>query len=154
LRDVNNHLKCLRALFAIGERARDPVTRQAVLDETSEVELHKMPRRLPRPIGDQELHDRPEVAKPWTREAAELARLFGPRLADALTVERRHIDREIRALRFDAGETKSGNDEFAHGGEAAGSCCSNLMPTAFPSWPSNVITNSTRMTQGGHGEVV
>ena len=118
LREVNNHLKCLRALFAIGERVRDPITRQPVLDDAPEVKLHKMPRRMPRPIGDEELHGRLEVAKPWTREAAELARLFGLRLAEALTVERRHIDRETRALRFDAGETKSGNDEFAHGGEA------------------------------------
>ncbi len=118
LREVNNHLKCLRALFAIGQKVRDPVTHLPVLHEAPEVKLHKMPRRMPRPIGDEELHDRLEVAKPWTREAAELARLFGLRLAEALTVERRHIDREARALRFDAGETKSGNDEFAHGGDA------------------------------------
>jgi hypothetical protein len=58
------------------------LTRLPVLDEAPKVKLHKMPRRLPRPIGDDELHDRLDVAKPWTREAAELARLFGLRLTD------------------------------------------------------------------------
>lgn len=115
-REVNNYLKCFRALMAIGERVRDPVTRLPVIEQAPEVKLHKMPRRLPRPIGDDELHARLEEAKPWTRESAELARLFGLRLSEALEVERKHIDRETKGLRFDAGETKSGNDELVSGG--------------------------------------
>lgn len=117
-RQVNNYLKCLRALFAIAERVRDPVTRLPIIDQGPEVRLYKMPKRLPRPISDEELHARLENAPPWTREAAELARLFGLRLTEALELQCRHIDRETNGLRFDAGETKSGNDEPASGGEA------------------------------------
>jgi integrase len=140
LREVNNHLKCLRALFAIGERVRDPATRLPVLAEAPEVKLHKMPRRLPRPIGDEELHDRLEVAKPWTREAAELARLFGLRLAEALAVGLHNIDHEICGLRFDAGETKSGNDEFAHGGEAGWQLLLELEAQAIARGQKHLVT--------------
>lgn len=117
-RQVNNYLKCLRALFAIVERVRDPVTRLPILDQGPEVRLYKMSKRLPRPISDEELHARLENAPPWTREAAELARLFGLRLGEALKLQRRHVDHEIKGLRFPAGDTKSGNDERAHGGAA------------------------------------
>jgi integrase len=117
-REVNNYLKCLRALLAIGERTRDPMTRLPVVDVAPEIRLYKMPRRMPRPITDDELHDRLDNAKPWTREAAELARLFGLRLTEALALQLRHIDRETQGLRFEAGDTKSGNDEWAFGGAA------------------------------------
>lgn len=117
-RQINNYLKCLSALIAIAERVRDPVTKLPVLDQHFEVKLHKVPKRKPRPIGDQELHQRLAVAPPWTRDAGELSRLFGLRLSEALEVEERHCNDEHRALLFGAGETKSGNDEFAYGGEA------------------------------------
>jgi hypothetical protein len=117
-RQVNNYLKCLRALLAIAERARDPVTHVAIMDRAPEVKLHKMPKRIPRPIGDAELTARLETAPPWTRDVAELSRLFGLRHGEAFWLERRHISQEIGGLRFDAGETKSGNEELAHGGKA------------------------------------
>lgn len=117
-REVNNYLKCFNALMRLGTRVRDPFTRLPIVEDPPEIKLHKIPRRLPRPIGDDELHARLDKAKPWTRETAELARLFGLRKSEALELEIRHIDRETRGLRFNAGETKSGNDEFAFGGDA------------------------------------
>lgn len=117
-REINNRLKCLRSILAIATKVRDPATRLPVLDEAPEIKLHKVPRRMPRPIGDDELGRRLDVARPWTRKTGELARLFGLRKAEALTVGRRHVDREMQGLRFDAGETKSGNEELAFGGEA------------------------------------
>lgn len=117
-RTVNRYLEALRQLFAIADRVRDPVTRRPAIDRIPEIRLHKLPRRIPRPMPDGELEARLATAPPWTREAAELARLFGLRLAEAFKIERRHVDREQRAIRFAAGDTKSGNDEHAFGGEA------------------------------------
>lgn len=99
-----------------------------------------MPRRLPRPIGDDELHARLEEAKPWTREAAELARLFGLRLSEALEVGLRHIDREIRGLRFDAGETKGGNDEMVFGGAAGWELLLELEAQAMARGQQDLVT--------------
>jgi hypothetical protein len=74
------------------------------------------------PIGDDELDARLETMVPWAADAAELSRLFGLRHGEAFWGSRRHIDRtlsnEIGALRFGLGETKSGNEEIAYGGEA------------------------------------
>lgn len=117
-REVNNYLKCLRSLFLIASTTRDPHTRQPVIDEVPEIKLFKMPKRLPRPMGDDELGARLEEAPPWTREAGELARLFGLRRGEVFKVGRRHIYRPTKGLRFDAGETKSGNEELVHGGAA------------------------------------
>ena len=139
-RQANNYLKCLRALFAIAERVRDPITRLPIIDQGPEVRLYKMPKRLPRPIGDDELHARLDQARPWTREAAELARLFGLRLTEGLDAERRHIDRETCGLRFDAGETKSGNDEFASGGEAGWQLLLHLEAQAIERGQDRLVT--------------
>jgi hypothetical protein len=126
-RTLNRYLKCLRAIFAIPTKLRDPVTRQPILDEVPEIKLIRTPKRIPRPIGDTELAARLETAPPWTRDAAELSRLFGLRHGEAFWVEPKHIYREayvgedgqpieVVALRFGPGETKSGNEEIAHGG--------------------------------------
>jgi integrase len=55
-------------------------------------------------------------APPWTRETAELARAFGLRRAEALSVTVDNLDHEHRALRFSAEEVKSDADQFAYGG--------------------------------------
>lgn len=121
-RTVNNYLRCLRKLIAIAEKVRDPVTRLPIPMQPLEVKLHKVPKRLPRPIGDDELYARLDVARPWTREAAELSRLFALRKGECFWVDIRHIyheaGRNYGGLRFDAGESKSGNDELVHGGIA------------------------------------
>lgn len=139
-RQVNNYLKCVRALFAIAEKVRDPVTRLPIIDQGPEVRLYKMPKRLPRPISDEELHARLENAPPWTREAAELARLFGLRLGEALKLERRHADHEIKGLRFPAGDTKSGNDERAHGGVAGWELLKKLNQQAIERGQMHLVT--------------
>jgi hypothetical protein len=82
-RTTNNYLKALRQLFAIADKVRDPVTRQPVIDRVPEIRLHRLPRRMPRPMPDQELHARLAESPPWTVEAGELARLFGLRLTEA-----------------------------------------------------------------------
>lgn len=139
-RQVNNYLKCLRAIFAIAERVRDPVTRLPVIDQAPEVRLYKMAKRLPRPISDDELHARLESAPQWTREAAELARLFGLRLGEALKLQRRHVDHEIKGLRFAAGDTKSGNDERAHGGVAGWQLLEKLCRQAIARGQTHLVT--------------
>lgn len=139
-REINNYLKCLKAVLTIGTKVRDPITRQPILDDVPEIRLQRVPRRQPRPIGDNELEARLGAAKPWTREAAELARLFGLRKAEALTIGRRHVDREIEGLRFDAGETKSGNDEFAFGGEAGWQLLLELEAQAISRGVEHLIT--------------
>lgn len=120
-RQVNKYLTALKALFAIAARTRDPVTRQPVIDVEPEIRLVPVPRRLPRPIGDDELDARLKTMASWAAKAAELSRLFGLRHGEAFWVGRRHIDRSSNdqlGLRFGAGETKSGNEELAWGGEA------------------------------------
>ena len=139
-RQVNNYLKCLRALFAIAEKIRDPDTRLPIIDQGPEVRLYKMPRRLPRPISDDELHARLESAPQWTRETAELARLFGLRLGEALKLQRRHVDHEIQGLRFSAGDTKSGNDERAHGGAAGWQLLEKLCRQAIARGQTHLVT--------------
>jgi integrase len=115
-RQVNNYLKCLRGLFAVAAKIMDKASGMPVLRDIPDIKLHKVPKRLPRPITDTELDDRLAHAPQWTREAAELSRLFGLRRGEALMLERRHIDHEIQGIRFPPNETKSGNEELAHGG--------------------------------------
>jgi hypothetical protein len=136
-RQVNNYLKCLKALFEIGAKTRDPVSKVPAVEIAPEIKLHKLPKRLPTPIGDAELAARLDTAPPWTRDAAELSRLFGLRHGEAFWASRRHLSREIyvdeggveivsTVLRFGPGETKSGNDEIAYGGQAGGELLERL----------------------------
>jgi len=123
-RQVNNYLKCLKALFEIAAKVRDPITKVPAVEILPEIKLHKLPKRIPRPIGDSELAARLNTAPPWTRDAAELSRLFGLRHGEAFWFGRKHITRESHVeeavLRFGPGETKSGNEEIAYGGRAGG----------------------------------
>lgn len=110
---VNHRLNCLRAIFGQAHRVKDPVTGLPMLPFPPTVTPVPEPKRKPRPMPDAELFARLEKAPPWTREAAELARYFGLRRAEALTVTVDHIDHGEKALRFDGAHTKSGRDEFA-----------------------------------------
>jgi integrase len=113
---TNHYLGCLRGALQAAHKARDPLTGHPMLPFPPAVASLPKGKRRPRPMPDGELDARLEVAPPWTRDAAELARLFGLRRAEALGLERRHIDRERKCLRWPEDETKSGRDEDAHGG--------------------------------------
>lgn len=110
---TNHVLNCLRGAFSAAHRIRDPITGDPLLPHPPEVKPVETSKRLPRPMPDAELYARLAVAPPWVVDAAELARHFGLRRAEALAVTWHHIDREHRALRFGEGETKSGREEFA-----------------------------------------
>lgn len=115
---TNHYLGCLRGALQAAHRTRDPLTGHPMLPFPPVVASLPKGKRRPRPMPDGELDARLEVAPSWTRDAAELARLFGLRRAEALKLERRHIDRERRCIRWPEDETKSGRDEDAHGGLA------------------------------------
>jgi len=106
----------LRGALQAAHRTRDPLTGHPKLPFPPIVASLPKGKRRPRPMPDAELDARLKVAPQWTSDAAELARLFGLRRAEALKLERRHIDRERHCLRWPADETKSGRDEDAHGG--------------------------------------
>lgn len=110
---TNHVLDCLRAAFAVANRIKDPVSGLPMLPHPPEVRPLPVPERLPRPMPDAELYARLKVARPWVRDAAELARYFGLRRAEALRVTVNHIDRERRGLRFAGTENKSRRDEWA-----------------------------------------
>jgi integrase len=139
-RTVNNYLKCIRALFALAEKVRDPITHEPVVREVPDIALHKIPRRLPTPMEDEELDSRLASAPPWTREAAELSRLFGLRRSEVFKLQRRHISREVRGLRFGINETKSGNEELAHGGEAGWELLKHLDEQALRRGQTHLVT--------------
>ena len=113
---TNHYLGCLRGALQAAHRTRDPLTGHPMLPFPPVVPSLPKGKRRPRPMPDGELEARLEVAPPWTRDAAELARLFGLRRAEALELQRRHIDRERHCLRWPEDETKSGRDEDAYGG--------------------------------------
>lgn len=146
-RQINNYLKHLRKLLAGAAKVKDPVTRQPVLTQDPElvVELERVPRRKPRPMTDAELGKRLAELTPWVRDVAELSRLFGLRLSEALKLEIRHIDAEWKALFFRGEETKSGHDEHAHGGTAGWQLLQRLKRQAIVrglqrlvSWPGPI----------------
>jgi hypothetical protein len=143
-RQVNKHLTALKALFTIATKTRDPVTRQPVLDAEPEIRLLRVPKRIPRPIPDEELEARMEAMPQWARQAAELSRLFGLRRGEAFWAGRRHIDRstsnEMLGLRFGPGETKSGNEEIAWGGDAGTKLLLELEQQAIERGMENLIT--------------
>jgi integrase len=139
-RTTNNYLKALREIFAGAARLRDPVTRRPMVDAVPDVALHKMPRRLPRPMPDAELHARLATLPPWAIEAGELARLFALRLSEALSAQRRHVDHQARGLLFRAGDTKSGNDEPAFGGEAGWQLLQRLEAQAIDRGVQHLVT--------------
>lgn len=113
----NYYLDLLRAVFAKAHKTRDPATGASALPFPPEVKPFEELKRLPTPMPDAELMQRRKVAMPWVRDAADLARLFGLRRAEALKLTVDHIDDEREALRWSATEVKSGADEYAFGGD-------------------------------------
>jgi len=110
---TNHHLNCLRAALKVAHRIKDPVSGMPMLPFPPEVKPLPIAKRRAKPMPDAELYSRLATAPPWVKDAAELARHFGLRRAEALRVTRQHIDHENRVLRFPAGENKSGHDESA-----------------------------------------
>jgi hypothetical protein len=143
-RQVNKYLTALAGLFRIATKTRDPKTKQMVLDDVPDIKLLRVPKRIPRPIPDDELDARMETMAQWAQEFADLSRLFGLRHGEASWVGRRHIDRtlsnELLALRFAAGETKSKNEEIAWGGQAGTELLLKLEAQAIERGQENLIT--------------
>lgn len=143
-RSINKYLTALAGLFRVATKTRDPVTKQFVLDAEPEIKLLKVPKRMPRPIGDDELEARMETMASWAAELADLSRLFGLRHGEGTWVGRRHLDRtlsnELIALRFAAGETKSGNEEIAWGGAAGSELLLKLEQQAIERGQENLIS--------------
>jgi hypothetical protein len=113
---VNHYLACLRGALGQAHKARDPITGQPMLPFPPTVEKVRQPKRIPRPIPDQVLADRLERARPWVRDAGELARLFGLRHREALGVTIDHVDRHDWFLRLEGDEQKGGRTTEIHGG--------------------------------------
>ncbi len=113
---ANHYLDCLRAALGLAHAVRDPLTGLPMLPFPPVVRAVEAPKRQPTPIPAGELTARLELARPWVRDAAELARLFGLRRSEALGVTVDHVNADRRALRFVGEEAKSGRDEFAFGG--------------------------------------
>lgn len=117
-RTANNYLAALEGILEIATKTVDKETGRRILEVVPEINYHRLPRRIPRPMPDAELDARLSVAPPWTVDAGELTRLFSLRLNEALNAQIHHMDPELQGLRFGAGETKSGNEEVAWGGKA------------------------------------
>ena len=115
--EVNHCLDVLRCALDIAHKTQDPMTGHSALPFPPTVAPVFEVKRSPTPMPEGELASRLEVAPPWTQEAALLARYYGCRLSEALTLTTRHIDREARCLRLLGAATKSGRDEPLHGGE-------------------------------------
>lgn len=114
---VNHYLNCLRGALNAAHDVKDPVTGNPMLPFPPAVKPLAAPKRLPDVMPDDELQSRLEVAAPWTRDAAELARRFGLRAAEAARVTIHHINRSIQGLRFEGEDQKSYRDEEIYGGE-------------------------------------
>ncbi|WP_020694984.1 hypothetical protein [Reyranella massiliensis] len=117
-RTTNNYLAAFEGMLEIATKTIDKTSGRRILEVVPEINFHRLPRRIPRPMPDVELQARLSVAPPWTVDAGEMARLFSLRLNEALAVQLHHMDPELQGLRFNAGETKSGNEEVAWGGKA------------------------------------
>lgn len=127
---VNHYLDCFRGALLAAHRARDPVTAKSYLPEPPAIEPVHVPDRLPAPMPDEELAQRQAVAPQWTRETAELARLFGLRRTEALAATIADIRTEFRPRRpggnpepyrflvFRGEDNKGGHDVVVHGGWA------------------------------------
>lgn len=137
---ANHYLKCLRASLNQAHRTRDPLTNQPALPFPPEVKAIPAPKRQPRPMPDAELRVRIVKAKPWVRDTAELARLFGLRRAEALAVRVRNVDPEIRALRFAGEEVKGGRDQNAYGGPDGWALLKRLVAQAKKRGVEHLVT--------------
>ena len=81
-------------------------------------------------MPDSEFRGHHAEAKPWTRDAMDLARKFGLRRREALMVTIDHIDHDRRGLFFTAEEVKADEDPFAYGGDEGYDLFQQLMVPA------------------------
>lgn len=138
--EVNHCLDVLRCAFNAAHKVRDPITGQSVLPFPIEIDPVFDATRAPTPMPEDELARRLEAAPPWTQETALLARLFGCRLTEAVTVELRHMDHQERCLRFLGSEAKSGRDEPLYGGAAGWTLLERLAAQARRRGATRLIT--------------
>lgn len=111
---ANHYLKCLRAALGRAHRTRDPITGGPMLPFPPLVEPLPTIERQPTPMPRAELRARLAKARPWVRDAAELAVQYGLRRAEVLGLTLANVVPGNKALRLDGESTKSGRDEFAH----------------------------------------
>jgi hypothetical protein len=137
---VNHYLDCLRGALLQAHRARDPFTGQPMLPFPPPVDAVPAPKRTPRPIPDSELERRLEKARPWVRDAAELARRFGLRMDEVARVTIDHIDSVARCLRFRGEDQKSDRDEEVHGGAAGWLLLRRLKAQAIARGQRHLVT--------------
>jgi integrase len=136
---THNH-DCLRGGLLQAHKSRDPLTGQPMLPFPPTVEPLAAPKRLPRPIPDAELERRLEKARPWVRDAAHLARLFGLRMDEVSRVTIEHIDERARCLRFRGEDQKSGRDEEVHGGAPGWQLLRRLKAQAIARGQKHLVT--------------
>lgn len=133
--EVNHCLDVLRVALRLAER-----TSNGRLPPVPEVEPVSDPKRVPSPMPVAELEAGLAVAAPWVVEAALLARYFGCRLSEALTLTRGHLDHERHCFRLSGADTKSGRDEFLFGGETGWDLALELADQARRRGQSRLVT--------------
>jgi integrase len=111
--EQNHVLNALRSAFKAAYRMRDAAGRP-MIPFLPVIERVHVPRRRPTPMSADEMNRRRAVAAPWVQDAIDLARHFGLRLSEALSVRVRHLDFDRRVINFRGEEVKSGNDQVCH----------------------------------------
>ncbi|MBP6770271.1 MAG: hypothetical protein KA171_21010 [Reyranella sp.] len=159
--EVNHCLDVLRCALDIAHKTQDPMTGHSALPFPPVVSPVFEVKRVPTPMPEAELASRIEAAPPWTQEAALLARFFGCRLSEALTMGLRHIDHQARCLRLLGGGTKSGRDEPLHGGEIGWALVLQLEAQArrrgqthLVTWPGLKATRRMRLGEAPADDAV
>lgn len=148
--EQNHVLNALRSAFKIASRTRDSHGRP-MLPFMPIIERVHDPKRRPTPMSTDEMQRRYEVAPPWVKDAIDLARHFGMRLTEALTVKVRHLDydREVIALRGE--DVKAGHDQDCHTTPEGWEVAKRLARQArergtdyLVTWPSRKAANNMR----------
>lgn len=111
--EQNHILNALRSAFRAAYRMRDASGRP-MIPYLPVIERVHNPTRRPTPMSTDEMNARREVAAPWVRDAIDLARHFGLRLTETLSVKVRHLDLDHKVIAFRGEEVKSGNDQACH----------------------------------------
>jgi len=152
--EVNHCLDVLRCALDIAHKTQDPMTGHSAFPFPPVVSPVFEVKRVPTPMPEAELASRLKAAPPWTQEAALLARFFGCRLSEALTLSLRHIDHQARCLRLLGAATKSGRDERLHGGEIGWALVLQLEAQArrrgqdhLVTWPGVLAARRLRLGQ-------
>jgi len=136
----NHYLDCLRGALSQAHKAKHPVTGQPMLPFPPTVEPLEAPKRKPTPIPDTELATRLKAARPWTRDAAQLARFFGLRMDEAARVTIQHVDAHARCLRFRGDDQKSNRDEEVYGGAPGWALVERLVKQARSRGQKHLVT--------------